>query len=105
MNLKYRNGFYVREDIHGETVLVSQKNLGECIEYINRFNISGVQISDMYYELEDINFLSECEKLTSLEIEMCKNIGGILQYSIFRVSSRVFVRDSSLFIERKNQFV
>ncbi|WP_341518349.1 hypothetical protein [Bacillus paramobilis] len=69
MNLKYRNGFYVREDIHGETVLVSQKNLGECIEYINRFNISGVQISDMYYELEDINFLGECENITHLMLD------------------------------------
>ncbi|WP_242486493.1 MULTISPECIES: hypothetical protein [unclassified Bacillus (in: firmicutes)] len=27
MNLKYKNGFYVREDIYGETVLVSQNNL------------------------------------------------------------------------------
>ncbi|MET7017422.1 hypothetical protein [Bacillus mycoides] len=69
MNLKYKNGFYVREDIDGETVLVSQKNLGECIEYINRFNISGVQLSDMYYELEDINFLNECENITHLMLD------------------------------------
>ncbi|EEK74510.1 MULTISPECIES: hypothetical protein [Bacillus] len=69
MNLKYKNGFYVSEDEHGETVLVSQKNLGECIEYINRFNISRVQISDMHYKLEDINFLGECENITHLMLD------------------------------------
>lgn len=54
--MKYINGFYVREDIYGETVLVSQKNLKECIEYINTSNVFGVQINDMYYEMEDLNF-------------------------------------------------
>ncbi|WP_329762742.1 hypothetical protein [Bacillus nitratireducens] len=98
MNLKYKNGFYVREDEHGETVLVSQKNLGECIEYINMFNISGVQISDMYYELEDINFLSECENITHLMLDnmFLKDVSSI--YNLNKLQD-IAVIDSNFKLE------
>lgn len=98
MNLKYKNGFYVREDEHGETVLVSQKNLGECIEYINMFNISGVQISDIYYELEDINFLSECENITHLMLDnmFLKDVSSI--YNLNKLQD-ISVMDSNFKLE------
>ncbi|MGH0540549.1 hypothetical protein ACQVPW_03025 [Bacillus cereus] len=67
--MKYINGFYVREDIYGETVLVSQKNLKGCIEYINTFNVFGVQINDMYYEMEDLNFLKDCKSIIHLSLD------------------------------------
>ncbi|WP_020059915.1 hypothetical protein [Bacillus sp. 123MFChir2] len=63
------NGFFIRKDIDGEVLLVSERKLTECIDYINTFNITRLQISDMYYGLEDINFLVKCKNITHLSLD------------------------------------
>ncbi|MEK7019263.1 leucine-rich repeat domain-containing protein [Bacillus sp. FSL R9-9410] len=69
----------VREDSDGIEVLVSNKYLGECIEYINQHRITQVAIIDCYYKSEDVNFLSECPtvKERSLDSNYLKDISGL----------------------------
>ncbi|EJV59047.1 hypothetical protein [Bacillus cereus] len=96
--MKYVHGFYVREDIQGETVLVSQESLSECIEYINKFNVESLQISDMYYELEEISFLEECKniKYLSLNSSYLKDVSSIYKLENLRSLS---VNDSNYTLE------
>lgn len=67
--MKNINGFFVRKDIDGKVLLVSERKLEECIDYINTFNVTRLQISDMYYGLEDINFLEQCKNITHLHLD------------------------------------
>ncbi|KAB2355833.1 leucine-rich repeat domain-containing protein [Bacillus toyonensis] len=69
----------VREDSDGIEVLVSNKYLSECIEYINQHRITQVAIIDWYYKSEDVNFLSECPTVEeiSLDSNYLKDISGL----------------------------
>ncbi|PGH78041.1 hypothetical protein CN899_29235 [Bacillus thuringiensis] len=92
------NGFFLRKDIDGETLLVSQKNLGECIDYINAFNINRLQISDMYYKLEDVKFLEQCVNIThlSLDSSYLKDVSSI--YNLKNLKSLSII-DSNYVLE------
>ncbi|MFC0187156.1 leucine-rich repeat domain-containing protein [Fictibacillus aquaticus] len=60
-------------------VMISSKYLDECIEYINLHHITKIDIKDLYYEGEDLEFLSQCPtvKKVSIASEDLKDISGL----------------------------
>lgn len=62
-----------------ETVIINDKHLDECIEYINKHNVKHLDITNDYYKKEDIDFLFQCNHIEYLSIhgEYLKDISGI----------------------------
>jgi Leucine-rich repeat (LRR) protein len=79
MRLKKVNNVRLRVDTDGEEVLISDKYLNECIEYVNLHRITKIDITDWCYEGEDVEFLSECPSVedVSLDSNYLKDISGL----------------------------
>ncbi|MFE4094611.1 leucine-rich repeat domain-containing protein [Priestia sp. YIM B13484] len=62
-----------------ETVIINDRHLDECIEYINKHNVKHLDITNDYYKKEDIDFLFQCNHIEYLSIhgEYLKDISGI----------------------------
>ncbi|WP_394548673.1 leucine-rich repeat domain-containing protein [Priestia aryabhattai] len=62
-----------------ETVIINDKHLDECIEYINKHDVKHIDITNNYYKKEDIDFLFQCNHIEYLSIhgEYLKDISGI----------------------------
>lgn len=54
--------------IEGNTVRVSYKYLDECVDFINKNNIHHIEICDLYYKHDDINFLNRCNNIEHLTV-------------------------------------
>ncbi|MEW4265197.1 leucine-rich repeat domain-containing protein [Priestia megaterium] len=62
-----------------ETVIINDKYLDECIEYINKHRVKSLDITNEYYKKEGVNFLLQCNHIEYLSIDggYLKDISGI----------------------------
>ncbi|WP_341356751.1 hypothetical protein [Rossellomorea sp. y25] len=68
----------ILKDKEGDTLIISQEHLEECLEYINQHKVFQVEINDDF-EHEDVHFLHECPTIEKLSISnhFIKDISGI----------------------------
>ncbi|WP_144551293.1 leucine-rich repeat domain-containing protein [Peribacillus simplex] len=79
MTITKLNNILLRKSPGGDTVLVSSPNLPKEISFINENQITKVEINDYYYDLNEINFLSECPGIEQITINhfYLKDYSGI----------------------------
>lgn len=53
---------------NGDTMIVESGRISECVQYINNKSISKLYICDLYYNLNNLDFIKECHDITSINI-------------------------------------
>ncbi|WP_053073871.1 hypothetical protein [Bacillus sp. LL01] len=65
--------------IHGDRIVIEEKNLHDYIKYIRSNNVKKIQINELYYRKEHVDFLEECPEVEDINISSIyiKNIEGL----------------------------
>ena len=61
---------------NGDTMIIESNRLSECIQYIINNSISKLYICDLYYDLNNLDFIKECPNILSVNIN-CNRINQI----------------------------
>ena len=61
---------------NGDMMTIESDRLSECIQYIQNNNVSSIYICDLYYELNNLDFIRECPGILSININ-CRYIENV----------------------------
>lgn len=53
---------------NGDTMIMDSNRISECVQYIKDKSVSKLYICDLYYTLNDLDFIKECPNITSINI-------------------------------------
>lgn len=75
----YKLGNVTIRETDQKSVVISEKHLVECLQYIEENNIKKIEINELFYKSEHLHFLTDCKKINYIDIlsPLLTDISGI----------------------------
>lgn len=66
---------------NGDMMTIESNKLSECVQFIRNNCISNIYICDLYYDLNNLDFLKECPNISSINInsQLINKVDGLYE--------------------------